>query len=355
MSVGKKLEGMTAGLGAMLESRKAQTPSANRAAPAQLLTFREEMNKYEDRIAILERELAEARSTGAPVAAYEARIAALEAERVSLTSKLALATEGEISVAQIEPNPWQPRIDFSADAIQELAASISETGLIQPILVRSVPTRDTFQLIAGERRWRAHQLLGLEKIKAVVLSVTDSDAAVMALAENIEREDLADFEIACAIRKVEKDFPNRKRLAEAIGIGRQDLYKFLAFEKLPASIKADLKIKPNLLGRNAAEQVAGVLKASGLAAVAQLEALWPMVVAGRLDQMKLAAAIQRKIEHGEVKESKSATTVELEHNGVVYGEFTRNKSGATIKLRDSQLTTEKETQLLKFIQGLMAE
>lgn len=355
MSVGKKLEGMTAGLGAMLESRKPQAPSANRAAPAQLLTFREEMNKYEDRIAILERELAEARTAGGPVAEYEARIAALETERMSLTSKLAIATEGEIPLAKVEPNPWQPRIDFSEDAIKALSLSIAETGLIQPILVRSVPSRDTFQLIAGERRWRAHQLLGLEKIKAIVLSVTDADAAVMALAENIEREDLADFEIACALRKVEKDFPNRKRLAEAIGIGRQDLYKFLAFEKLPAGIKADLRNKPSLLGRNAAEQVAGVLKAGGLAATAQLELLWPAVVAGRLDQMKLAGTIQRNIEHNDAKETKSVAKVELECNGVVYGEFTRNKSGATIKLRERQLTPEREERLLKFIQGLMTE
>lgn len=324
MSVGKKLEGMTAGLGAMLESRKAQPVSANKAAPAQLLTFREEMNKYEDKIAGLEKQLADAS-----------------------------AQTTEIAVANIEPNPWQPRLEFNEEAIKGLADSISETGLIQPILVKSVPSRDTFQLIAGERRWRAHQLLGKETIKAIVVEIDDAEAAVMALAENIEREDLTDYEIARAIRRTEKEFPNRKRLAEAIGIGRQDLYKYLAFDKLPASVKADLEKLPGLIGRNAAEKVAAVLKAGGLAATAQLELLWPQVIACKLDQTKLAETIQRNIEQ-KAEPTAKPPKLELEQNGVVFGSLSRSKNGISISVHERHLTPEKEQRLLQFLQTLIS-
>jgi ParB family chromosome partitioning protein len=319
MSVGKKLEGVSMGLGAMLDSRKTNVASANKAAPAQLLTFREEMNKYEDRIVTLEKQLTDAAKT-------------------------------EISVAKIEPNPWQPRLDFNDDAIRELADSIAETGLIQPILIRSVPSSDTYQLIAGERRWRAHQLLGREFIKAIIIEAADADIAVMALAENIERQDLTDYEIAKAIRRMEKEFPNRKRLAEAIGIGRQDLYKFLAFDKMPADIKADLEKAPHLLGRNAAEQVAAVLKARGVAAIAKLQELWLQVVNGKLEQSKLAPVIEQSFVEKQVPISSKES---LTKDGIVFGSISRSRAGLSIQLASKHLSTDKEARLLAFLNQLI--
>ena len=152
------------------------------------------------------------------------RIAELEARDSSM-----------IPVDSIRPNPWQPRRVFDLEEIRSLSESIAELGLIQPVVVRkSVSSGDTFyELIAGERRLRAHKLLGQAQIKAVVIEAPDEDMAVLALAENVNREDLADYEVSLAIKRAEKEFPNRKRMAEALGISRADLYRYFAFNNIP--------------------------------------------------------------------------------------------------------------------------
>ena len=103
----------------------------------------------------------------------------------------------EIEIAQIEPNPNQPRREFDQEALQELANSIHELGIIQPITLRKIEGQK-YQIIAGERRWRASQLAGLTKIPAYIVSVEDQNAMEMALVENIQREDLNAIEIALA-------------------------------------------------------------------------------------------------------------------------------------------------------------
>ena len=107
------------------------------------------------------------------------------------------STINEIALDQIEPNPNQPRHDFDEESLQELANSIREIGIIQPITLRQI-SENRFQIIAGERRWRASQLAGLKAIPAYIRTIKDESIMEMALVENIQREDLNPIEIALA-------------------------------------------------------------------------------------------------------------------------------------------------------------
>ena len=107
------------------------------------------------------------------------------------------STINEIPISQIEANPNQPRRDFDPEAMEELAASIREIGIIQPITLRQIAA-NRFQIIAGERRWRASKIAGLTAIPAYIRTIADENVMEMALVENIQREDLNAIEIALA-------------------------------------------------------------------------------------------------------------------------------------------------------------
>ena len=107
------------------------------------------------------------------------------------------STINEIPISQIEANPNQPRREFDSEALQELATSIREIGIIQPITLRQIDD-NRFQIIAGERRWRASQIAGLTAIPAYIRTISDESIMEMALVENIQREDLNAIEIALA-------------------------------------------------------------------------------------------------------------------------------------------------------------
>lgn len=158
-----------------------------------------------------------------------------------------------IGMDLIDPNPDQPRLDFDAVALDALANSINKIDLIQPITVKPVGNR--FQIIAGERRFRAYLKLNRSKIEAIVRPVDDLANKIIALTENISRQDLTDYEVCRAIRKISIELKNIKELATKIGINRTEIYRYLAFEALPDYIIADLEINPKLLSRVAAEQI----------------------------------------------------------------------------------------------------
>ncbi|RQD77002.1 MAG: ParB/RepB/Spo0J family partition protein, partial [Halanaerobium sp. MSAO_Bac5] len=111
----------------------------------------------------------------------------------------------EVFVDQIEANPFQPRRNFDQQALQELAASIKEKGLIQPITLRKIKA-EKYQIVAGERRWRASQMLDLAKIPAVIRSFDDQEMLEIALIENLQREDLNPIEEARAYKKMLDNF-----------------------------------------------------------------------------------------------------------------------------------------------------
>jgi ParB family chromosome partitioning protein len=149
----------------------------------------------------------------------------------------------EIPISQISPNPDQPRHSFDENALEELATSIRELGIIQPLTLRSLDNGQ-YQIISGERRYRAAKMAGLETVPAYVRTADDSEVTEMALIENIQREDLNAIEIALAFRKlIDQYHLTQDRLSERIGKNRATIANFLRLLKLPAEVQLGLRDK----------------------------------------------------------------------------------------------------------------
>lgn len=147
----------------------------------------------------------------------------------------------EVSIAAIKANPNQPRREFDENALRELADSIREIGIIQPITVRDMGD-GTFVIIAGERRWRASQMAGLATIPAYIRTVDDENMMEMALVENIQRENLNSMEIALAYQQLIEQYGlTQERLSERVGKNRSTVTNYLRLLKLPATIQMGLK------------------------------------------------------------------------------------------------------------------
>jgi ParB family chromosome partitioning protein len=147
----------------------------------------------------------------------------------------------EIEISLIEPNPNQPRREFDKEALQELANSISEVGIIQPITLRQVEG-GKYQIIAGERRWRASQLAGLTRIPAYIRTVEDEGVMEMALVENIQREDLNAIEVALAYQHLaETTGMTQEMISKRVGKSRAAVTNYLRLLKLPAQVQMALK------------------------------------------------------------------------------------------------------------------
>lgn len=147
----------------------------------------------------------------------------------------------EVALDEISVNPNQPRRDFDEDALQELAMSISEIGIIQPITLRQIGEH-AYQIIAGERRYRASLLAGKETIPAYIRTADDENVMEMALIENIQREDLNALEIALAYQHLIEQYDlTQERLSEKIGKKRATIANYLRLLKLPAKIQVALQ------------------------------------------------------------------------------------------------------------------
>jgi len=146
----------------------------------------------------------------------------------------------EIPVALISPNPFQPRRRIDEAGLRELAASFKETGILQPVIVR--PHGDGFQLIAGERRWRAAQMAGLEQMPAVVREASNAEALELALVENLLREDLNPLEEAEAYHRLLTEFQwSQEELAKRVGRERSTVANALRLLRLSPVIQEDLR------------------------------------------------------------------------------------------------------------------
>jgi len=146
----------------------------------------------------------------------------------------------ELPVDAIQPNPHQPRKSFSSEALDELAASIRASGVIQPVVVRRVG--QGYQLVVGERRWRAARQAGLERIPAVVRDTTDAESLEIALVENLLREDLNPIEEAEAYQKLLTEFGwTQEDLAGRVGRDRSSIANALRLLRLPETIQLDLR------------------------------------------------------------------------------------------------------------------
>lgn len=166
----------------------------------------------------------------------------------ALISTDMIRTEGsssinEVILSQIHANPDQPRRDFDEESLKELSDSIREIGIIQPITLRKIKDRD-YQIIAGERRFRAAELAGLKTIPAYVRTADDENVMEMALIENIQREDLNAMEIALACQNLLEVYNmTQERLSARIGKKRATIANYIRLLKLPAEIQVALKNK----------------------------------------------------------------------------------------------------------------
>ena len=166
----------------------------------------------------------------------------------ALLSMEEVKTEGsssinEIELSKISVNPNQPRRDFDETALQELADSIKEIGIIQPITLRKM-SDNAYQIIAGERRYRASILAGQKTIPAYIRTADDENVMEMALIENIQREDLNSIEIALAYQHLLEQYElTQERLSERVGKKRATIANYLRLLKLPAPIQVALQNK----------------------------------------------------------------------------------------------------------------
>ena len=147
-----------------------------------------------------------------------------------------------IPVGMIEPNPFQPRSAFDQDAMEELADSIRTLGLIQPITVRK-KSNDRYQIISGERRFRASKMAGMNEIPAYIRETDDQGMLEMAIVENIQREDLDPIEVALSYQRlIEECSLTQEQMATRVGKKRASVTNYLRLLRLPAKIQHDLKV-----------------------------------------------------------------------------------------------------------------
>jgi len=143
-----------------------------------------------------------------------------------------------LPVDRLEPNPQQPRLDFKREELESLADSIRQKGVIQPLIVRRKPGKDIYEIVAGERRWRAAQLAQLHEVPVLVRDLDDTEVLEIAIIENIQREDLNSIEEALGFRQLMTRFGHtQEKLAEALSKSRSHVANLLRLLTLPAEVQ----------------------------------------------------------------------------------------------------------------------
>jgi ParB family chromosome partitioning protein len=224
---------------------------------------------------------------------------------------------------KIVPQKGQPRQHFDAQKLEELAQSIREHGLVEPLVVRRLPGGDKFELVAGERRWRALQRAGMREALVVVKDVSAKDAFELALIENVQREDLNPIELAEAFERLVREHGyTHEALAERLGKDRTTIANALRLLKLPPRVRA--KVVAGQLTEGHARALLGAGDA------AAIEELAERVLGGKLSVRATEALVRaraKKTATNGVPEAKSAGVRDLE------GRFTR-ALGTKVEVRD---------------------
>ncbi len=172
--------------------------------------------------------------------------------------------EQHLPVEKLEPNPQQPRLDFKQDELESLANSIRQKGVIQPLIVRRKAGRDVYEIVAGERRWRAAQLAQLHEVPVVIRDLSDTEVLEVAIIENIQREDLNSIEEALGFRQLMTRFGHtQEKLAEALSKSRSHVANLLRLLTLPTEVQ-DM-VRDGTLSAGHARALIGSPKASELA------------------------------------------------------------------------------------------
>ena len=228
----------------------------------------------------------------------------------------------ELAIDLIQRGTYQPRRDMEPESLQELANSIKAQGVMQPIVVRPISDRK-YEIIAGERRWRATQLAGLDTIPAVIRDVPDEAAIAMALIENIQREDLNPIEEAVALQRLQQEFDlTQQEVADAVGKSRSTVTNLLRLMSLQEDVRrlvehGDLEMghARALLGLEAGDQshAAGQVVAKGMS-VRQTEALVRHLLEAK-EKPKAAPTLDPNIRHLQDDLSQRlGTKVQIQHS-----------------------------------------
>ncbi len=207
-----------------------------------------------------------------------------------------------LPVDVIERGRYQPRRDFNPEKLQELADSIAAQGVVQPIVVRPIETEGRYEIIAGERRWRAAQLAGLDEIPVVIRNVPDQAAMAMALIENIQRDDLNPLEEAEALHRLLHEFQlTHEKIAQAVGKSRTTVTNLLRLLELNGDVKEYIHNRQMEMGHARA--------LLGLKDRAQSEAA-KQVVAKGLSVRETEKLVRRLLEEPKGKAAAKSTTQE---------------------------------------------
>ena len=211
------------------------------------------------------------------------------------TAPVTMAGESMVGIEQISPGPWQPRRSFDEGSLKDLAASIRQHGVVQPLLVREKPGHDdAYALIAGERRWRAAQRAGLHELPVLIRDADDRMAAEIALIENIQRHDLNAIEEASGYSRLMKEFDyTQEKLATIIGKSRSHLANMMRLLNLPQDVQT--MITGGLLSAGQARPLIGHDDASSLAkdvAARNMSARQVESMVARLAQPKSSEAVE---------------------------------------------------------------
>ena len=235
----------------------------------------------------------------------------------------------EVAITDIIPNPLQPRRDFDEEALQELATSIAELGVIQPITLKR---RDDgkYIIISGERRWRASQIAGLELLPAYIRDVEDEDLHAMALVENIQRENLNAIEIALGMQRlVEECGLTQEAMAQKVGKKRSTVSNYMRLLSLPSEVQ--LALKEGIISMGHAKAIAALdhdlqIKALKKCVKKALSVRQAEMLARKLAETPMVATTEDEEEY---PESYSRLVVELERVLSDNISIKRTKSGST--------------------------
>ena len=264
----------------------------------------------------------------------------------------------QIALENIKPNKFQPRMVFDELELRSLANSIKELGLLQPIIVRSSGESNQYEIISGERRYRAFQLLEKPYIDCIVMDATDEKNSLLALAENINREDLTDYEIAKSVIAFKNGFPNKSEYANTLGISRQDLYRLLSFEKLPLEIQQRLDNSPTLLTAKTAEQIGQFIKNNDIASEKMVEILnevLDLVLTEGLKQNGILNEIEIRVKGNKGNNIKNGNrTVKIfAIDGKKVGQIKKNLNKTTIEFSNDILDQHQQA-IEKFFETLIS-
>lgn len=263
-----------------------------------------------------------------------------------------------ISVEQIIPNPYQPRRDFDQNKIIELAESIESVGQIEPIVVRR--SGDQYELIVGERRLRAFQYLKRPMINAVIRDADDGLMAVMALAENIDREDLSDYEIGLAIKNIEHLFTSKQDIANYIGKTRMDVYRYTSFLELPSWVLARLNVNPRIINRSNAQALKSLINGSNYEEAIyreHIEKAMDFLELGSLTQTLFISRIEKMVKdaNNPRNQQRSITKKEYKVGGKNIGKLVHDDNNLLIKIKSIALSEEDINEIHLLILNKIAE